>query len=357
MLAPKHCFDWSLRISLAAVLAACGPSKGADTVDGAGGIVDGAGFVDGGGEFFDAGNCGAQQEDIELINLGDPPDMLIVLDRSGSMILPIDFTDPFGPNRWAVMRAALQAVTERYESNINFGLSVFPTDNLCGVTPGTDVAIGPDNAAPIVSFMNSTSANGNTPAHLALEDASAIYASIPVNPEGRFVLFATDGVPNCGGDPVVEDQASDTETVAAVTALASSGINTFVIGFGDPFALPTSTLNNAALAGGVPRGGGPPHYYEASNAAELEMALETIAGGVITPSCSYELVSLPPEPDNVTVTVDGTAVPRDPNHQNGWDYHPDASTITFFGSYCDMLINGSIGSVAFVYGCRGPVVE
>src|SRR5688572_9416499 len=37
---------------------------------------------------IDAGICGAQSEEIGLVNLGDPPDLLIVLDRSGSMSSP-----------------------------------------------------------------------------------------------------------------------------------------------------------------------------------------------------------------------------------------------------------------------------
>ena len=57
------------------------------------------------------------------------------------------------------------------------------------------------------------------------------------------------------------------------------------------------------------------------------------------------------------VTLNGTVVPRSPSHSNGWDYHPDAMTITFFGSYCAQITSGSIANVSFVYGCPGPVIE
>jgi hypothetical protein len=50
-------------------------------------------------------------------------------------------------------------------------------------------------------------------------------------------------------------------------------------------------------------------------------------------------------------------VPRDPSHTNGWDYHPDDMTITFFGSYCTQIEGGSFAGVEFIYGCPGPVVD
>jgi hypothetical protein len=164
-------------------------------------------------------------------------------------------------------------------------------------------------------------------------------------------LFATDGEPNCSaGDPAAE-------TVAAVTALANAGIKTYVIGFDAGGFGDDSVLNDSALAGQVPKPGGPPHYYAANSASELQMALDAIAGGVIIPSCSFTLASAPPDPDNVTVTLNGMVVPRSTAHTNGWDYYPDAMTITFFGTYCDMIQSGSAVEVSFVYGCPGPVID
>ncbi len=335
----------------------CGPSSGSTDDDGDNGNngVDGGGGTNGGA---DAGSCGAQQENIEIINLGPPPDMLIVLDRSGSMLEAATLFPPFGPSKWSIMKNALQGITEDYDQKIRFGMSVFPTDNACGVAPGAAVGIAIDNAGPIASAMAVAPSNeALTPAHLALTEALAIYESIPVNPDGRFVLFATDGIPNCGGNPPSNEVATNAETLAAVENLADAGIKTFVLGFGQIFGLDTQLLNDAALAGGVPKPGGPPHYYQASNATELEQALNEIAGGIIVPSCSFALTEEPSDPDLVTVTMDGTAVPRDASHQDGWDYYPDSSTITFFGGYCSMIEVGSSSEVEFLYGCAGPVIE
>ena len=343
-------------LGILVLLAACGPSApGADDTGG----DDEADAQPGdrpdarpGGDPADAMSCGQQTEPIEVVNLGDPPDLLIVLDRSGSMSSPIPTFPPDFTPKWTIMRNALQQVSATYEDNIRFGLLEFPTDEDCAVDGGTAVRvpIDLDQAAEIAGYFSSRQAGGNTPAQLGLQGALTHYNSIPINDAGRYVLFATDGEPNCSaGDPAAE-------TVAAVTALASADIKTYVLGFGGGF-VDDSVLNNSAIAGLVPRPGGPPHYYAANSAAELEAVLDEISGGIIVPSCSYQLATAPPDPDAVTVTLNGVVVPRSTAHTNGWDYYPDAMTITFFGTYCEQIQSGAITEVSFVYGCPGPVVD
>jgi hypothetical protein len=347
---------------LGLVLAACGPSShrgddGDDTADDSGDDGDDSGD-DGPSTdapppppFPDAASCGNQTVPIEVQNLGEPPDLLVVLDRSGSMnellpIFPPDFI-----TKWTHMRNALNALASQHEDNIRLGLLEFPTNDDCAVDgSAVKVPIDLNQAAEIATYFATRGANGNTPSQLALAGALTYYNTIPVNPEGRFVLFATDGQPNCStGDAAAE-------TVAAVTALANAGVKTYVLGFGGAF-IDDSVLNNSALAGQVPKPGGPPHYYAANNAAELDAALQTIAGGIIIPSCSYALASPPPDPNLVTVTLNGMTVPRSTAHTNGWDYYPDANTITFFGSYCTQIQSGAISEVGFAYGCPGPIVD
>jgi hypothetical protein len=295
-------------------------------------------------------NCGSQTTPIELVSLGDPPDMLIVLDRSGTMILPIA-----GGTRWSVMKAALKALVHARDGNIRFGLSVFPTDNACTVDPGARVPIALNNEIPISNYLDSVGPNGSTPAHFALQEALAYYQSITPNPAGRYVLFATDGAPNCGGDPPTDEVSTDAETVAAVTALANAGVHTFVLGYGGLLTLLSGLLESAAQAGLEPRPGGPPSFYQATNAAELTAALDLIAGGIIPPSCSYQLQSQPPVPNDVTVSLNGVPVPRSSTHTNGWDYYPNQSTITFYGTFCQALMDGAVTSVSFEFGCPGPI--
>jgi hypothetical protein len=298
------------------------------------------------------GSCGSQTQQIGVVNLGDPPDLLVVLDRSGSMDEPPATFPPQFTSKWTIMRNALHTVVSAKQSAIKFGLLEFPSDGNCSADATAEVNVGLNSLGGFDTYFTSHSPNGNTPAHIGLNAALTYYSGIPVNTAGRYVLFATDGLPNCsGGDP---NTRSDAETVAAVTALYNSGIHTYVLGFGS-FSDPT-VLNDAATAGGEARSG-TTKYYEASNAMQLDAALQAIAGGIIVPSCSYHLQSPPPDPNNVTVTINGTPVPRSTQHTMGWDYHPDASTITFFGSYCDQIMSGAITDVSFAYGCPGPIIN
>jgi len=298
-------------------------------------------------------SCGAQQSDIGVVSLGDPPDLLVVLDRSGSMAQPpMSFPPTFTP-KWNIMRDGLVGVVTSRQAQIKFGLLEFPSDDLCAADANPEVAIALNAAGQFSGYFGGRNPGGNTPAQISLTSALAYYNSIPVNSAGRYVLFATDGLPNCGGP--MQDQASNAETVAAVTGLFNAGIPTFVLGFGT-FGLPAGVLNDAAVAGGRPKAGST-KFYEANNSAELDAALAAIAGGVVVPSCTFALASAPPDPNNVTVTVNGQVVPRSPSHTDGWDYFPDAMSITFFGSYCATIQMGAMTEVKFVYGCPGPVIN
>jgi len=299
-------------------------------------------------------SCGNQSQDIAVENLGDPPDLLIVLDRSGSMSGPIPMFPPNFTPKWNIMRDALNASVNQRQNQIRFGLAEFPTNDDCAVATSTAVRVPLDlgQAPEVMQYFATRSPNGNTPAAAGLQAALAHYHSIPANPAGRYVLFATDGEPNCE----VDEATAAASTVTAVRDLANAGVKTFVLGFGGAFVTGT-VLNDAAQAGQVPRPGGPPYYYAANSATELSAALQAIAGGLIVPTCSYHLATTPPVPEDVTVTLGGNPVPRSTLHTEGWDYHPDAMTITFFGSYCDQITAGAVGNVAFSYGCPGPVID
>ena len=343
---------WTTFVLVAA--AACGPTHKEPGNNGGGG--GGGGDVD--ADVTDAyvevdAVCGAQQQNIGVVNLGDPPDLLVVLDRSGSMNEPpITFPPTFTP-KWQIMRDALEQVTAMKDMNIRFGLMEFPSDDNCAADANPEVAINLATHTQFNSYFATRSPGGNTPAFVGLESALSYYNTLQVNQAGRYVLFATDGLPNCSmGDP---NMTSNPETVAAVTALKNAGIPTYVLGFGT-YGLNTGVLDDAAVAGGKAKPQ-EPKFYEANNAMELEQALQAISGGIIVPSCSFQLMSAPPDPNNVTVTVNGMVVPRSPSHMNGWDYYPDAMTITFFGSYCQTIKTGANSNVGFVYGCPGPVIQ
>jgi len=342
---------------LVMALAACGPAakqpagSGPDANTGGCDAPIGTSGIDADETPVDAASCGAQMQNIGVVNLGDPPDLLVVLDRSGSMT---DFPAVFPPvfnTKWNLMQDALKSITMMKDQAIKFGLMDFSSDGNCGVSTTPNIALALGAAPSFVSYYATRAPSGNTPSHLALGAALTYFNSIPVNPAGRYVLFATDGLPNCkGGDP---NMTSYPETVAAVAALHTAGIPTYVLGL-DSFANQT-VLNDAAVAGGeaLP---GLTKYYNAADPTSLANALQTIAGGIVVPSCTFQLASAPPDPTNVTVTVNGVAVPRSPSHSTGWDYYPDAMTITFFGATCATIQSGANTAVDFEYGCPGQVI-
>jgi hypothetical protein len=290
---PACCLVFGLSITVAA----CGTKRpeGDDTGDDG----DDTGTVDATPLPPDA-SCGGQIQPIQVIEL-PPPDLMIVLDRSGSMTTTVPNTSL---SRWDVMRMALNTMATDLEGSLRIGLTEFPSDESCGVTAqATEVPIDLNQAPEIAQYFNTNVPGGATPSSLGLDQALNYYNTIPVNTAGRYVLFATDGEPNCTSN-------SEVDTVNSVTALANAGIPTYVLGIGNGFS--DQNLNDSALAGLVPKPNGPPHYYAATNSMELDAVLETIAGGLAA-SCTYTLAEQPPVPENVTVTLNGVIIPRSPS--------------------------------------------
>ena len=360
---------------LAIVLVACsagGRGGGGGGRDGGGGGVDGGGGgVDGQTMMwpdtgpivpYDGGpdsGC-ASTTPVGATIIGDPPDMLIVMDISGSMCSPLFSFPPTMTTKMQIMKAALAGLTTRMEARINFGLMLFPADGACGAGTVRN-GIAPRNATPINAtiagiaddFFSCALANsGATPTPPSLDAARTYYGTIPVSPIGRYVLLATDGVPNCG--PMLSDGSTEEtvdETVAAIAALETAGIDTYVIGFGADFTGDPAALMRMAVAGGT----GTP--YNASSAAELDAALGSIAAEVIPPSCTVELDGPTRDPALFQVSFDGgPLVPRNPAHTSGWDYDAATNTITFYGSDCTHVESGGVASIDVDFGCPGPLI-
>ena len=298
--------------AIALMMVACGPpAKGGNGGDDQPVTDANQSGIDADETPIDSATCGAQMANIGVVNLGDPPDLLVVLDRSGSMSSPPTTFPPVFTSKWQTMRTSLTGVVTAKQQQIKFGLLEFPSDDNpgCSAVATPKVNIGLGSGPGFTTYFNGRSPGGNTPAHVGLTSALTYFNSIPVNTAGRYVLFATDGLPNClNADP---NTASDAATVSAVSALFNAGIKTYVLGFGGAFGGTPAVLNDAAVAGGKAKPGNT-KFYEASNQAELDMALAAISGGIIVPSCSFQLASAPPDPNNVTVTVNGTPVPRSP---------------------------------------------
>src|SRR6185295_17396867 len=115
-----------------------------------------------------------------------------------------------------------------------------------------------------------------TPTAAALASAGR-YLMALADPSPRYVVLATDGIPNCGGGNNTTG-TDDAAAIAAVSTLASAGIPVFVIGVSTQGADDT-TLSSMANAGGKPRAATPP-YYPVSTGAELTAVLTAIGGQI-----------------------------------------------------------------------------
>ncbi len=288
-------------------------------------------------------------------------DVLIVLDRSGSMAMMLTH-----------LENAVNAIVGASDDKIWFGLMPFPssvTPNVCTllnpfsqcyVPALPHVMLGPLNAAPIASVFSGLNICGSTPTSATLQSALA-YLSTTSTGHDQYVLLATDGVPNCNGS-LDGDTCTclDTETGCsgnpesclddqacydALDALSSAGIPTYVLAMGGAFSgSDIAILNSMAVHGGTGA------YYPAENPADILTAFESIMSAVVL-SCEFELnPSDAADPTLVNIYVGGVIVPRDESHSSGWDYL-DSDTIMFYGPLCESIMEGDVSTVSASYGC------
>jgi hypothetical protein len=302
----------------------------------------------------DGANCGLQQYGLQNV----PPDLLIVLDKSGSM--GNDLNDvkcvqgAACETKWADTTAAINMVVGMTDTTIRWGLKYFANNGTCGVDPGAAVPIAPGNAGAIMTSIAATMPGGSTPTRLAVQ-SGADYLMTVMDPNPKFMLLATDGEPNCapGGRNQGADDAAG--AVAAVMAAATAGIPVFVVGVGN-VATAQATLNMLADAGGRPQAGAT-HYYPVGSTADLVNVLKTI--GNMIASCSFGLGSVPPDPTNVGVYANGQTnmrIPKDVTHANGWDYGAGMKSIVLYGAACDAVKNMTTKTIQAIFGCPGVVI-
>lgn len=289
------------------------------------------------------GGCGSFEAEITPV----PPNLLLVLDRSCSMTGAAGG----GMNKWQVAVAAINNLTMSYAGRIRFGLTMFPDLEAPSCGQGAiPIPPGPGNEMAIQTLLTNALA-GNDPnfpdgpcvtnIDTAMQQASMEPALTDMTRDNFAVLISDGGQSGCnlaGGDAGTEMIIGD---------MFAADIPTFVIGFGS--GVEPGPLNTFAIAGGVPQAG-MTKYYDASDQASLDMALDTIADATI--GCSFALTDTPPNPDDIFVFFDEVSLPRDPAHTSGWDYDPATNTVTFYGTSCEDLKNGVVTDVAVVFGCN-----
>jgi hypothetical protein len=322
--------------------------------------------------------------------LGDPPTFYFVLDRSGSMSAPWDGT-PGSPSKWATVLTELQHLVVALGPRASYAAAVFPDPRFDGCSAGREVfpaaaglsavrgdapagTLGPHEQA-LLSALAQGSPSGGTPTAATLVQLASRISSLPGK---RYVIFATDGGPNCNsGVSCTFDQCTENidgapgcpplgpinccidpnwgsgqgcldaqPTIAAVEAIARAGIPVYVVGVpqSEPYA---ALLDALAVAGGTARSTEPKYYAaSASDPSALLDALSRIAAQ-ITGSCTLMLNQPPPDPSLVNVFFDGQPLPQ--GGPDGWTLV--SSTVTVLGASCSRILDGSVLDVRVVAGC------
>ena len=356
-------------LALGAALAltpSCG-TVSADDDDGTGGQHD-AGYYNPEASIDQPpGDPNCHEQTFAPEKVGDP-DIMILMDMSSSMS---------DSNKYGQTAAAVADAVTNGSSDIEWGLIFFPSDGDCGVAATPNVEIGASSPSQIAGLLTSTTPNGNTPAHKAVELAIQSY-NLMTDDRAHYILIATDGMPNCEGDPITMPTYCTTDAdcnnpdlyceptgappplpagictpkpkdlaINDIALALQYGIKTYVVGI-DIDSGVADTLNRMAEAGGTARAGDP-KYYPVSDEASLKQALANITSQII--SCTFHLDQAPPsDPSYVGVTVGGTKVPRDPTDTNGWDVDAASQTITFYGDACTAL-QSNPADVSVTFAC------
>jgi hypothetical protein len=291
--------------------------------------------------------CGSQEIKADVV----PPNLLLVLDRSCSMTGKVGSS-----NKWQIAVDALVKLTTTFKDKIRFGLSLFPdtTGDKC-TQDAVAIPVGPGQESAIQALLTAALAKSDpnfpdgpcvTNIDTAMEQAAG-HQPLKDTSRQSFVALITDGKQyGC------KEAGGDSGTTQIITdLLGKDGVATFVVGFGN--GVDPDQLDIFAAAGGVPSGDPTNKFYKAEDQASLDQALAAIAQKAF--GCVFTLEQVPELLDKIYVFFDDKEVPKDPTHQNGWDYDPATNKLTIYGQACKDLQAGKITDVDIVYGCKKPL--
>lgn len=281
------------------------------------------------GDCVPGGGCGSAEYGLDA-----PPNVLILLDRSGSMDEELE-----GSTKWQIAVDAVNGSIGGWAGSIRFGLAMFSNCDAGECTPGTIVVpCGDDTVDEILGVLATAPRCPSTPIAASLE----VLVGEPMladRDRRNAILLVTDGMDSCDGVP---------SGPAGVLASQDPPVATFVVGFGGG----TDPAQLTAVAQAAGTDAGDPAYYQADSGGDLSTALDAIAGRVL--GCVYPLTDEPEDPSLLYVFFnDETAVPRDA--ANGWEYDAAASSVTFYGDACAQIESGDVHDIDIVYGCDEPI--
>jgi von Willebrand factor type A domain len=308
-----------------------------------------------GGSDVENGEC-AQQD---FVLASKPADVLLVLDRSKSMIEHT--VPPMDQTRWDAVVGGLTAVITATDTSVAWGLKLFPEGegsscNASSVTEAVPIAIAANNAARMNAAIMGTMALGNgTPTGDAINKAREYLSSRNVS--NQYLVLATDGEPSCPSD---DDGDALEYAIDAIEAAKAAGFPTYVIGVVDADEDDDTArrLDEMAEAGGTARVGAPSgaKFFAAYSQEELAKALAAVTGAVA--SCVFPFDAAPPDPTNIAVKVNGVRIDQDPSRAGGWDYTDAAhSGLELHGAACQAIKDAGQNQVSIIFGCKGRPIK
>jgi uncharacterized protein (TIGR03382 family) len=227
----------------------------------------------------------------------DLPILFVVQDKSGSMNFVPDPNVPTDPTKWETATALVPQLATQFANRFRFGVHMYPgASTQFNCTVGGTVSTVPSTAAQVATAYATRNAGGGTPTAVSLDEARAYLTSLN-DPEPKYVLLITDGLPNCnlGLDATsctattpgcsnntcglgAKDCLDDADTRAAATALSNAGIKVYVVGFGTS----VTSANQKAVLDGIAASGGSGSAYVANSQAGLSSALNAIGFNAAT---------------------------------------------------------------------------
>lgn len=300
------------------------------------------------GEDISGGGCESFSFEGEV----EPPEIMLVLDKSGSMwsFPPWEFQGEM-VKRWRSLHITVDTLLSMYQAQAYFGAELYPDrdaefdeDESCEADNPITSPVALNNRDDIMASIPGIDEKleGKTPTGDGVQRALAHLANIATDRRQAMILVADGDVSESCGGP--NDVAS---VVGLLEDAAAQGVYTYVVGIGAGTGL-DEELNQYAIAGGQPLPGDD-KFYNAQDGDTLFEMMDTLVQGVL--SCVVLLESESPYPDLTEVEIDGMSWPQvdDCASEDGWVYSNPYGEITLCGAACESLMPG--GTVDITYQC------
>jgi Mg-chelatase subunit ChlD len=307
------------------------------------------------------------------------PDILIVLDRSGSMVTGVD--------RWGPSVRAVNGLASALTETVAFGLMVFPaigdgggpgggagfdwtvfidpttyTDPTKLADPNTyiqlscdpgqvDIPVDLNTADEIATFLNGATPNPNGATPTSASLAAALTAlsencSDCIDRE-KYVVLVTDGAPTCGAAGITTTPEDISAANTAIDNLLAAKIKTYVVGYAtssDPVA--SDAMDQFAQHGGTE------HHFPVEDEATLVTELTRIAGALVP--CEFDLNQPVDDPKLLSVEIDQKGYAQDID----WTYDAANNKIVLHtdGEACPLLRDAKVHKLDITRECEPPIL-